>query len=118
MHREREHRVDLLLDSENGEGLSAALSTNDFCLQWHGIREGTLGAMRKMLSRPSGAYQEIIVGRIFHAELLLVEREGIFSFKVMTASPGADLLRLDLSQENLAGTISALDDAIAAWETE
>ena len=113
---DRTEHVDLLVDGDDDKGLSAALSAGDFCLQWHDLPKGTFRAMREVLSKPSGTYQELGIGKIFGGALCLVEREGIFSFKVMDKSAGTDLLRVDLSQDIVDETISALDDAIEAWE--
>jgi len=113
---DRTEHVDLLVDSVDDDRLSAALSAGDFCLQWHDIPKGTFRAMREMLSKPSGSYQDLTIGKIFGAALLLVEREGIYSFKAIDKRAGADLLRVDLSQDTIVGTISALEDAVEAWE--
>lgn len=113
---DRIEHVDLLVDGDDDEALSAALNTADFCLQWHDLPKGTFRAMREMLSKPSGTYQELDIGKVFGAALYLVEREGILSFKAMDKSAGAGLLRVDLSEDTIVETISVLVDAIEAWE--
>lgn len=116
MPSDRTEHVDLLVDGDDDEGLSAALNAGDFCLQWHDIPKGAFRAMREMLSKPSGTHQELGIGKIFGAALYLVEREGVYGFKAIDKRARADLLRVDLPQHILDGMISALDDAIEAWE--
>lgn len=102
--------VDFLIDGEDGERLSAAFSSDDICLQWHDLSEGTLSEMWRMLNSPSGGCRELQVGMIFGHPLYLVERESIFSFKCSVEGEGSDLLRVDLSPRVVAGFVAALAD--------
>ena len=117
MKRTRLEHIDLLVDAEDGELLTVALSSEDVCIQWRDVPAGGLGAMKMVLSEPSGTFRELEIGKMFDVPLVLIEREGIFSFRLALDGSGADLLRIDLTPEMVAGIIDALVDAIEAWET-
>lgn len=116
MQDDKTDYVDFLVDGEDGEMPSVALSTKDICLQWRGVPAGTFRKMQAMLSKPSGVFREVEIGQIFGIPLFLIEREGIFSFKASLEDTETDLLRVDLPPGSIAGIVDSLADAIEVWE--
>jgi hypothetical protein len=105
---EPEEHVDLLIEGEDGETFRLSFSANSFCIQWSEATPDVVGKMAAMLSVTCDAYRELTVGKIFGVPLLLVEREGVFSFKAM--APDGDLLRVDLSDTVASKLAVALTD--------
>lgn len=104
--------LDLLITWKGDEPTEIALATRGFCLQWHSPPKQTLQIMSEVLRDRQGDFFEVVIGTLFGATLFFVRREGIVSFKATSEGKGADLMRIDLSEETILGLEDALADAM------
>lgn len=111
------HFLDLLIDETEDGRRTVALATDYFILQWHDLPADGLRAMHRLLEDRHGEFLQVQVGRIFHdASVLLVRREGIISFKLISQAAGADLTIIHLSEPMIARLEDELLDVIEDWE--
>ncbi len=108
--------MDLLIDCDDESLLTVSLNAREFVIQWHSLPDGGLRAMQGVLEAGPGEWRELYVGEIFGVPLRLVQREGVFSFKSVSADSSTDLFRFDIPPDLIEQIIEALDEAIGDWE--